>query len=62
MLRALVLPAAALVAAPVARAVDPNPAVPLMTIWGETGVPEPNPAYPRPLLVRPDSSWASLNG
>jgi len=41
---------------------DPNPAVPLMTIWGETGVPEPSPAYPRPLLERSSDTWASLNG
>ena len=33
-----------------------------MTIWGETGVPEPEPAYPRPLLQRDGSTWASLNG
>lgn len=34
---------------------------PMMTIWGETGVPEV-PAYPRPMLVRDDNSWHSLNG
>ena len=33
----------------------------LTTTWGSKGVPE-DAAYPRPMLVRGDASWRSLNG
>ena len=37
-------------------------AAPLMTRWAKDVTPTQVPPYPRPQLVRPPESWASLNG
>ena len=37
--------------------------MPLLTRWGRDLDPDrPLPEYPRPQLVRPDTSWRNLNG